>query len=137
MAVVIFVSASGLHKQCNPHVVDDKHWFAYQLCCQPHAHLLQSATYCMIRMLPLTDLAVSCIDLVVSRLQAASAAVAVAKVLWVCLCFMILCWAFPLPTSLSRYWGLETQTPPQSSEIHTNQHGPWTSCFVVLLSQSE
>ena len=64
-------------------------------CCNPLLHDMQA----------LTASAVSCIDPVVSRLQAASAEVAVAKLLWVCSCFMTLCWVFSLPTSLPRYWG--------------------------------
>ena len=44
----------------------------------------------LLDMQALTASAVSCIDPVVSRLQAASAEVAVAKLLWVCLCAMTL-----------------------------------------------
>ena len=68
---------------------------AYRMhsCCNPLLH----------DMLHLTASAVSCTEPVVSRLQAASAEVAVAKLLLVCLCCMTLCWVFSLPTTIPRY----------------------------------
>ena len=68
---------------------------AYRMhsCCNPLMH----------DMLHLTASAVSCIEPVVSRLQAAAAEVAVAKLLLVCLCCMTLCCVFSLPTTIPRY----------------------------------
>ena len=56
---------------------------AYRMhsCCNPLLHDMQA----------LTASAVSCTDPLVSRLQVAAAEVAVAKLLWFCLCVMTLC----------------------------------------------
>ena len=68
-------------------------------CCNPVLHDMQA----------LTASAVSCIDPVVSRLQAASAEVAVAKLLCVCFCVMTLRMHVYGP-SITMYRVVDTET---------------------------
>ena len=79
---------TGVHTNCAAHRMHS--------CCNPLLH----------DMLDLTASAVSCVEPVQSRLQAAAAEVAVAKLLLVCLvclCCMTLCWVFSLSTTIPRY----------------------------------
>ena len=107
-------------------------------CCNPLLH----------DMLHLTASAVSCIEPVVSRLQAASAEVAVAKLLLVCLCCMTLCWVFSLPTTIPRYCVgggstcIELYSTNRSRTQHSHLellsccHNPndvWQGCTVSVL----
>jgi hypothetical protein len=89
---------------------------AYRMhsCCNPLLH----------DMLHLTASAVSRIEPVVSRLQAAAAEVAVAKLLLVCLCCMTLCWVFSLPTTIPRYCvgGGSTCIESYTQTDHETQH---------------
>ena len=71
--------STGLHTNCAAYRMNS--------CCNPLLHDMQA----------LTASAVSCIDPVVSRLQAASAEVAVAKLLCVCFCVMTLRMVMGLP----------------------------------------
>ena len=86
LCIILTLSIStGMHTNCAAHRMHS--------CCNPLLH----------DMLHLTASAVSRIEPVVSRLQAAVAEVAVAKLLLVCLCCMTLCWVFSLPTTIPRY----------------------------------
>ena len=83
--ILVLSIRTGVHTNCAAHRMHS--------CCNPLLH----------DMLDLTASAVSCVEPVQSRLQAAAAEVAVAKLLLVCLCCMARCWVFSLPTTTPRY----------------------------------
>ena len=124
---------TGLHTNCAAHRMHS--------CCNP---LLYD-------MLDLTASAVSCVEPVQSRLQAAAAEVAVANLLllvWFVCVFMTLCWVFPLHHILRYCVGggstcieLWHTNKPRSPQMHLESvpccHNPDEACqgsFVVLVA---